>query len=188
MFGANNTKTNIFLFNLHFKSIKMVWKHMGHDTKFVIKLDILSHICNFKRYYSFILKLWRMGLFIRHKFGERKNFVVHRWSRYSKPCWTIKKCMDWDELILFLNNVINAFFQSGNLPKILSLNLQVKEVSLNWTKSNHQPTFRSDSTANRIRSENFTETLFPMQKFTLSVLIRDWTSRICVDPIQDRTW
>jgi len=30
---------------------------------------------------KFAFKMWRMGLLIRHKCGERKNTVGHRWSK-----------------------------------------------------------------------------------------------------------
>ncbi len=79
MLWANRKKNQYFLFNLDCKNTKMLWKHMAQDKKFLNKLNIVSHVCHFSFiwYHSYILRLWRMGSFIRHKCGERKKY-----------CWT----------------------------------------------------------------------------------------------------
>jgi hypothetical protein len=45
---GQTAKSILFLFNLHFKNIKMVLKHMAQGTNFLNKLNILNHICPFK--------------------------------------------------------------------------------------------------------------------------------------------
>jgi len=65
---------SIVLFNLQFKNIKMVWKHVAQDTKFVNKLVILSHICHIKLCYLKIV-------------ANRIIYSPQMW-RAKKYCWT----------------------------------------------------------------------------------------------------
>jgi hypothetical protein len=67
----NKTKIKMSLFNLHFQIIKMLLKQMAQDTKFRI------HICKFKCYLSHVIRMWQMGLFIRHQCDERINTIIY---------------------------------------------------------------------------------------------------------------
>jgi len=90
MFWANNTKINILILNLHIKNVKMVWKHMAQDTRYVNELDILCHICLFKWWcYSYILKLWRTKKYIiRHRWTIRNNIKCGKDWIFSSTCCT----------------------------------------------------------------------------------------------------
>jgi len=64
--GYATQKTRSFYLIYIFDASK--WReNMAQDAKIVNKLDILSYVCHLKSYYSSVLKMWRMGLFICHK-------------------------------------------------------------------------------------------------------------------------
>ena len=61
-----------------------VWREMALDISLPLDLLQINVIAwNLKSLWTLkcVIKKWRMGIFIRHKCGERKNIVRHRWVR-----------------------------------------------------------------------------------------------------------
>ncbi len=106
----------------------MVRKHMAQDTKFLNKLNILSHICHLKWYCSFILKLWR----------TKKNIVGHRCSRHWMK---IKISLCWSKSVSGLLSIRDTI---ENVWSHLVLVLDVGEVVKHPTGASSKVAVRTD--------------------------------------------